>query len=108
MTVVQNKLDLHLRVSKLQNILDREEFERLLQVANQRKVVLQKDEEDESFSHRYVHKYLNAKDEDKFRTSHHMVNSTKSPGHDHASTVMSKVKHLVSAIFPHPMKMRKR
>ncbi len=30
----------------------------------------------------------------------HMVNSTELPGHDHASTIMSKVKHHVSEIYP--------
>ncbi len=36
MTAVQNELDDQLRARMYQNGLDREEFERLLQVANQR------------------------------------------------------------------------
>ncbi len=102
MIAVWNKLDHQLRASKLQNRLDREEFERLLQVTNQRKVAVQKEEDDESFSHRYAHKYSNPRDEDKFGTSRHFANSTELPGHDHATTMMSKVKHHMSEIFPHP------
>ncbi len=43
MTAVRNELDDQLRASKYQNRLDREEFERLLQVANQLKVAMQKE-----------------------------------------------------------------
>ncbi len=82
--------------------MDREEFERLLQIANQRKVAVQKEEENKSFSHRDAHKFSNPRDKDKSRTSHNMANSTELPGHDHASTMMSKVKHQVSEIFPQP------
>ncbi len=71
----------------------REEFERLLQIANQRKVAVQTEEENESFSHRDAHKFSDTRDEYKSRTSRHIVNSTELPGHDHASTMMSKVKH---------------
>ncbi len=73
--------------------MEREEFERLLHIANQRKVAVQKEEENESFSDRDAHKFSDPKDEDKSRTSRHMANSTELPGHDHASTMMSKVKH---------------
>ncbi len=88
---------------KLQNRFDREEFEINLQVANQRKVVVHTDKEDESICNRYAHKYLNSKDEGKFRTIHQMANSTELPGHDHANTMMLKAKHSLSEIFPHPI-----
>ncbi len=93
MTAVQNELDDQLRAIKYQNRLDIEKFERLLQIANQCKVGVQKEEENESFSHRDAHKFSDPRDEDKSRTSHHMANSIELPGHDHASTMMSKVKH---------------
>ncbi len=93
MRAVRNELDNQLIAGKYQNRLDREEFEILLQVANQRKVAVQKEEENKSFSHQNAHKYSNPKDEDKFRTGHQMANSTELPGHVHASTMMSKVKH---------------
>ncbi len=64
MIVNRNELDHQLKESKLQNRLDREEFERLLKVANQR-----------SFS--------NPKDEENTGTGHQLVNSTELPGHDH-------------------------
>ncbi len=51
MTAVQNEFDDQLRASKYQNGLDREKYETLLQIANQRKVAVQKEEENESFSH---------------------------------------------------------
>ncbi len=66
---------------------------RLLQVANQCKVAVQKEEENKNFSHQDAHKFSDPKDEDKSRTSCHMANITEFPGHDHASTMMSKVKH---------------
>ncbi len=93
MTAVQNEFDDQLRASKYQNGLDREKYETLLQIANQRKVAVQKEEENESFSHRDAHKFSNTRDEEKSRTSCHMLNSTELPGHDHASTMMSTVKH---------------
>ncbi len=102
MTAVRNKLDHQLRARKYQNRLDREEFKRLLQVANQPKVSVQKEEENKSFSHQNAHKYSNPKDEDNFRTGRQMVNSTELPGHDHASTMMSKVKPRMSDILPQP------
>ncbi len=102
MTVVQNEFDDQLSASKYRNRLDREEIERLLQVANQCKIAVQKEEENESFSHRDAHKFSDPRDEDKSRTSRHMANSTELPGHDHASTMMSKVKHRLSELFPQP------
>ncbi len=91
--IVRNELDDQLRASKYQNKLDREKFERLLQIANQRKVAVQTEEENKSFSHRDVYKFSDPRDEDKSRTSRHMANSSELPSHDHASTMMSKVKH---------------
>ncbi len=93
--VAQNELDEQLRASKYQNRLDREEFERLLQVANQRKVAMPIEEENESFSHHDAQTFSR-------QTGHHMVNSAELPGHDHASTMMSKSKNRVSDILPHP------
>ncbi len=60
-TAVRNELDHQLTASKYQNRLDREEFERLLQVANQHKVEVQKEEENESFFHQNALKYSNHK-----------------------------------------------
>ncbi len=51
-----NELDKQLRESKLKTRMDREEFERLLQAANQCKVALQKEEENKSFSHQEAHR----------------------------------------------------
>ncbi len=51
MTAVQNELQQRLRVSKFQQSLDREEFDKLLQVVNQCKVAVHNNEEDDSFSH---------------------------------------------------------
>ncbi len=45
MIVNRNELDHQLRESKLQNRLDREEFERLLKAANQRSYSNPKDDE---------------------------------------------------------------
>ncbi len=69
--------------------MDREEFERLLQVANQRKVESQKEEENESISH---HDALFPCSKEKARTGHHMANSTELPGHDNSNTLISKTK----------------
>ncbi len=44
----RKELDQQLRKSKLQSRLVRDEFERLLQLANQRKVLVQKEEINES------------------------------------------------------------
>ncbi len=82
----RNELEQQLRESKLQCRLDKEEFKRLLQLANQCKVAVQKEEENESFSHHEAHKFHNP-------TGRHMVNSTELPGHDNVHTMMLKVKH---------------
>ncbi len=91
----RNELEQQLRESKLQCRLDKEEFKRLLQLANQCKVAVQKEEENESFSHHEAHKFHNP-------TGRHMVNSTELPGHDNVHTMMLKVKHWVSDILPQP------
>ncbi len=49
MIAVRNKLDDKLRASKYQNRLYSEEFERLLQVAKQRKVAMQKKRKTKAF-----------------------------------------------------------
>ncbi len=54
---------------------------------------MQKEEENESFSHRDPQKFSDPRDEDKSRASCHIANSTELSGHDHASTMMSRVKH---------------
>ncbi len=69
MTAVRNELDDQLRASKYQNRLDREKFERLLQIANQCKVAVQKEEENESFSYRDAYKFSDPRNKDKSRTS---------------------------------------
>ncbi len=66
-------------------------------MANHCKVAAHNEEEYNSFSHRYGQ---NPRNEDNFRTGHHMANSTELPGHDHAASVMSKVRHCMSEI-PH-------
>ncbi len=83
MIVNRNELDHQLRESKLQNRLDREEFERLLKAANQ-------------------HSYSNPKDEENTGTGHELANSTELPGHDLVHMIMSKVKRRVSEIYHHP------
>ncbi len=75
-------------MSKLQSDLDREEFKKQLQVANQRKVAAHNEKESNSFSHRNGQNHSNPRNE----------NSTELPGHDHTSTMMSKVRHRMSEI----------
>ncbi len=72
MTSAQNELLQKLRVSKFQSDLDREEFKKQLQVANQRKVATHNEEEYNSFTHRNGQIHSNPKTEDNFRTGHHM------------------------------------
>ncbi len=83
MIVNHKELNHQLRESKLQNRLDREEFERLQKVANQ-------------------HNFSNLKDEENTGTVHQLENSKELPGHDHVHMMMSKVKHQVSEIHHHP------
>ncbi len=56
---------------------------------------MQKEEENESYSHHEAHKFHNP-------TSHHMANSTELPGHHNLYTMMSNVKHQVSDILLQP------
>ncbi len=58
------------------------------------------EEEYDSFSHQNGQNHSNPRNEDNFRTGRHMANSTELPGHDHAPTMMSKVRHHMSEI-PH-------
>ncbi len=44
--------------------------------------------------------WIEKSSKEKFRTGHQMGNSTELSGHDHAGTMMSKVKHRVSDILP--------
>ncbi len=50
---------------------------------------MQKDEENESFSHHEVHMFHNP-------TGRHTANSTELLGHDNVHTMMSKVKHRIA------------
>ncbi len=89
-------------MSNFQQNLDREEYERLLQVANQCKVAVCNKEEEDSFSHQNKQNYSDPsyKVEDNPRNCHQQVNSTELPGHDHATTMMSKVRDRMSEILP--------
>ncbi len=82
--------------------MDREKFEKQLQVVNQRKVADHNKEEYKSFSNRNGQNHSNPRKEDNSRTGRHMANSTELPGHDLAATMtmMTKVKHCMSVI-PH-------
>ncbi len=79
----QNELDHQLRDSKLMIRLEREEYERHLDTANQRSMAFQK------FSN---------PNEEKALTGHQLVNSTELLGHGHGATMMSKVQHRMSDI----------
>ncbi len=70
MIIDHNELDQQLRESKLQSKMYREEFERHLQLANQSKVVVQKEKGNESLSHQEARKFHNP-------TGRHMANSTE-------------------------------
>ncbi len=52
-TIIRNELQQKLRKSNFQKNLDREEYERLLQIADQCNVAVRNEEEDNSFSLRY-------------------------------------------------------
>ncbi len=89
--VVCNDFQQQLRVTNLQKNLDREEFQKLLHIANQHTVVIDSEEKDESFScHRrlkiFKHKI---RVESSSRAGRQLVNSTKLQGH--ATNVMSKI-----------------
>ncbi len=102
MRVIRNDLQQQLRVMNLQKNLDKEEFEKLLQIANQHTVVVDTEEEDESFSHLPRHKMSkqNIRAESSSKAGGQLANSTELPGHDHATTVMSKISCCVSEILP--------
>ncbi len=103
MTSACNELQQQLRVMNFQKNLDKEEFEKRLQIANQRTVVIQQDEEDNSFSHRLRHNLPNRSgDNGNTRNGHHVTNSTTLPAHGNARSTMSKVSHRVSEIMTLP------
>ncbi len=79
-------------------------FERRLQIANQRNVVVHTDEEEDSFSHRLRHNLpkSNVRTDGSSRAGPQLANSTELPGHDHVTTVMLNVSHRVSEILPQP------
>ncbi len=84
--------------------MDREEYERLLQVANQLNLAVHNEEEDNIFSYRYRQNDSNPnyRSESNPRTSHQLENSTEFPGHDYIASMLSKVCHRMSDILPHP------
>ncbi len=96
----QNKLQQKLRMIKFQKNIYREEYERLLQIANQHKVAAHNEEEYNSFSQQNGQNHSNPRNGDNFTTSCHMTNGTELPDHDHAATMMWKLKHCMSEI-PH-------
>ncbi len=102
MTVFRNDLQQQLRVINLQKNVDREEFEKRLQIANQCTVAIHTDEEDECFSHRVSHNFTksNIRADGSSRTGRQLVNNTELLGHDHTTTVMSTVSCCVSEILP--------
>ncbi len=79
----------------------KEEFEKLLQKANKRTVVVDTNEEDESYPHLPRHKISiqNQRALCNSRTDRQLANSTELPGHDNAANVMPKVTHCVSEIL---------
>ncbi len=88
MTADRNELDHQLRDSKLTIRLEREEYERRLDTANQRSMAFQK--------------FSNA-NEDKALTGRQLGNSTELPGHSHGAMMMSKVQHRMSDITRNPI-----
>ncbi len=90
MIVCHNELQQQLRVMNLQKNLNREEFEKRLQIANQHNLVIHTDEEDKSFSHRFRPNLpkSNSSVNDSSRAGRQLANSTELPGHDHVTTVM--------------------
>ncbi len=61
-----------------------------------------REEENNGYPFRYTQKFSMPIEEEKALTGHQLANSTELPSHDHASTMMSKVKHRVSDILAHP------
>ncbi len=84
----RNELEHQLRDSKLMIRMEREEYEKLLDTANQHSMAFQK------FSN---------PNEDKALTGRQMANSTELPGHGHGATMMSKVQHRMSDITTNPI-----
>ncbi len=68
--------------------LDREEYKRCIDTANQHSMAFQK------FSN---------PNEDKSLTGRQLVNSTELPGHSHGAMMMSKVQHRMSDITRNPI-----
>ncbi len=83
-----NELDHQLRDSKLMIRMDREEYERRLDTANQHSMAFQK------FSN---------PNEEKALTGCQLANSTELSGHSHGVTMMSKVQHRMSDITRNPI-----
>ncbi len=84
----RNELDHQLRDSKLTIRLEREEYEKHLDTANQRSMAFQK------FSN---------PNEERALTGCQLANSTELPGHGHGVTMMSKVQHRMSDITTNPI-----
>ncbi len=104
MTVVCNDLQQQLRVVHLQKSLEIEEYEKLLQNVNKHTVVIDTDEEDESFPclPRSKTSMQNHRELANTRAVRQQANSTELPGHDNAASVLPKVTHCVSEIL-HPI-----
>ncbi len=84
----RNELEHQIRDSKLTIRMEREEYEKRLDTANQRSMGFQK------FSN---------PNEDKALTGRQLANSTELPGHGHGAMMMSKVQHRMSDITTNPI-----
>ncbi len=74
----RNELEHQLRDNKLMIRMEREEYEKHLDTANQCSMAFQK---------------LSNPNEEKALTGRQLANSTELPGHGHGVTMMSKVQH---------------
>ncbi len=83
-----NELDHQLRDSKLTIRMEREEYEKRLDTANQHSMAFQK---------------LYNPNEEKSLTGSQLANSTELPGHGHGATMMPKVQHRMSDIITNPI-----
>ncbi len=84
----RNNLDHELRDSKLMIRMEREEYEKCLDIANQCSLALQ---------------IFYNQNEEKALTGRQLVNNTELAGHGHAAMMMSKVQHRMSDISTNPI-----
>ncbi len=85
------KLDNQLRDSKLTIRMEREEYEKCLDTANQHSMSFQK---------------LSNPNEEKALTGRQLAISMELPGHRHGATMMSKVQHRMSDITTNRLQLR--